>query len=198
MLAVFVIGSTVLWTFLLVSKARDDRTLVASWFDLFQRCRTSIESRQPLFMFSLLPSSASLDPLKTIEDRKTRLWAPLGGGRFAILEREAGDQTGALRSCEVVPSDWHGSLSRLEIERLAYTFMEQRSVLLGKGSHEAFEPSPVTGSTSAGFRTTGLNPAGCPVVTAMFAEPELGKLTVVSGEQGTVCQGGPSFMKPGP
>jgi hypothetical protein len=197
MLATFLLGSAVLWTFLLVGKAKDDGALVSSWFDMFERCRASVETHEPLFMFNLLPNPALVDPLKNIDARHIKMWSPLvGGGRFAVLEREDVAASGVFRSCEVVLSDWHRPLSRLDIERLTYTFMEERSVLLAKGSHEARDPVPLTRLTSAGFRTSWPNPMGCPVVTAMFAQPELGDFRVISGEQETACSGGPSFMKP--
>lgn len=64
MLATFILGSIALYTYLFVAKARVDAALVPSWFNLVAACRTSVETREPLFMLSLLPTGEQPDPLK--------------------------------------------------------------------------------------------------------------------------------------
>jgi hypothetical protein len=89
MLATFVVGSVALYTFLFAAKSREDAALVQSWFNLVEDCRTSVESREPLFMLNVLPTGASPDPVRVIGMSRAKMWAPLGGGgRFAIMEHE--------------------------------------------------------------------------------------------------------------
>jgi hypothetical protein len=198
MLATFLVGSTALFSFLFAAKAREDASLVPSWFDLVEDCRTSVESREPLFMLNVLPTGASPDPVRVIGMSRAKMWAPLGGGgRFAIMEHEDDAPSGVFRGCEVVLADWHRPLSRLEIERLTFAFIEQRNLLLYQRAHEADDIEAMPNLTSLAFRTTSPNPDGCRVVTAMFAEPDEGDFRVVVGEQREAeCVGGVSLMKP--
>ncbi len=196
MLATFIVGSAALYTFLFVTKAQEDAALVPAWFDMFQRCQTAIETRQPLFMLGLLSGLVPADPLETARPGRTKMWAPLAShGRFAVEEHEDDTQSGALRTCSVVLADWRRPLTRLEIERLTYAFLENENDRLLKGGYEAHTPSPLPGIVSAGFRSLAPNPAGCPVVSAMFATPAEGEFRTSVGEEGGSCQGGASLMQ---
>src|SRR3569623_124920 len=198
MLATFVLGSAALFTLLYQATPRDDAALVPAWFNLLEDCRTSLESRAPLFGLGLLPTGTQPDPLRFMGMSRTKMWAPLGGGRFAVMEHEHDTQTGVLRGCDVVLADWHRPLSRLEIDRLTFAFLEQRTRLLYQGSHAAHDIDPRADYTSAGYRSKAPNPADCQVVTAMFAEPDKGEFSVLAGEQlAGQCTGGASFIKSG-
>src|SRR5512140_2654436 len=74
MLATFVLVSALSLSFLLVAKARDDSALVSSWFDMFERCRASVETREPLSMLNLLPSNAAVDPIRIAGAVRARMW----------------------------------------------------------------------------------------------------------------------------
>ena len=159
MLATFTLGSAALYTFLFLSEVRDDDALVRSWFTLFEQCRASIETREPFYMLNLLPSGASPDPTKIIGATRTKMWSPLSSaGAFALLEREQDVATGTIRSCEIVQSDWHKTLSRPDVQRLTYAFMEQREALRADGSHLEWDPSPLAGFISAGFKSANSQP----------------------------------------
>ena len=193
MLATFTIGSAALYTFLFLSKARDDAALTSNWFDMFERCRAAIETREPLQMFGLV-AGGEIDPLRNAAATQTKMWTPLTGGRFAILEREDPGQGGAFRTCEVVPADWRVPLSRIEMERLTFIFLEQRNALIAKGTHEPRDPVVLPGIISAGFGPLANNPAGCRVVATIFADPKEHKLTSMVAEQPGSCSGASSLM----
>lgn len=195
MLATFVVGSVLLYGGLFAVEARDDAAFVSSWFTLFNDCRLSVEERQPLSVYGLLPTVVAADPSKVSTASRSRNWGPLGGGRFAVLERETDTATGTLRACEVILSDWRKPLSRFETERLTYTFLEERTELILKGGYVAKDPEALPGTTSLGFGPVAPNAVACPVISAIFASADTGAFETITGEQGTHCDGGPSFIK---
>lgn len=196
MLATFLIVSAGSWAWLMTAKARDDAALVPAWFDLWERCRTSIEERLPLNTSGLVPAIVEVDPASRgvgEEDRLQR-WSPVNIDRFVIEETEKDTNAGSLRACQVILADWRKPLSRVEMARLTYAFLEQRSALMVKGTHEARDPSPLFGVTSSGFGPTTSNAASCPVISVTFSTPKDGWFRSMTAEQGLHCDGGPSLL----
>lgn len=165
----------------------DQENLVAEWFQLWDRCRLTIESGAPLDTRHLVPTMLSNLPDLT-DDTPDRFsaWAPLNG-RFAIRSGETGPPERPWRSCNVELRDDKVPLRRSEIAAIYLAFLDQRTQLLIGGEHEAWDPSPLYGMVSLGFRPLRAGPAGCPVINALFSD--MGNTFYsVSGDQSLHCK----------
>jgi hypothetical protein len=197
-LAAFVVVSAAVWSIMLDARGKAQGALVPSWFELWERCRVAIEDRQPLNTFGLVPSVAEKDPTDTERPDRTMEWRAMNGGRFVIRESEMDTGNGTLRSCNIAPLDWRTPLTREEAARLTYAFLEQRSALLTKGTHEAREPAALFGVTSSGFGPLKRNAVGCLVVSVIFSAPEDAWFKAVTAEQESNCDGGPPLLPEDP
>jgi len=194
MLAAFVVVTAAVWSVILDARGKAQAALVPSWFELWERCRVAIEDRQPLNTFGLVPSASQNDP--TIFDRgdRTRQWRTLNGSRFIIRESEMETGNGSVRECAIALFDWRKPLTREEAARLTYAFLEQRSALLAKGTHEERDPGELVGVTSSAFGPLKQNAADCPVISVILSAPEDGLFRALSSEQSLKCDGGPALL----
>jgi len=82
-------------------------------------------------------------------------------------------------------ADWRHPLSKLEISRLLYAFVEERSALLAMGSHQARELLIPLGAglTWSSFGPVASDPNGCTVISFAIADPKIGSFKSITGEQ---------------
>ncbi|MEQ1899329.1 MAG: hypothetical protein ABL866_01205 [Devosia sp.] len=197
MLLTFFLVLAASWSVLLAGKWRENRELVSTWLGLFDRCRVSIETRQPLEISGLVAISPEPDPLASNRDEHLEYWHPATGGRFMI--RESGTlESDSLRICEVTLENWRKPLSRNEIAQLAYAFLEVRGRLTALLTHEPRDLIPsVPGIVSVGFGPVEPNAVGCPVISLIMENAEASTFSVMTGEQGAHCRGRPPLLVPG-
>jgi hypothetical protein len=192
----FTAVSAVTWSHLLSGWVRDHSGLADSWFELWERCRVSVETRAPLNTTGLQPVAIVESPTQTTPDARRILGRP--GERFAIEEREYETGTGNLvsRACGVVFQDWGRPVTDGESAVLLAAFMRQRSELLADGTHEVRDPTTIHGLISAGFGPIVLNPSGCRVIAGFFINSEAATFNSMVGEQALHSRcGGPSLLR---
>lgn len=195
MLCSFVVVLAVALTGLLATRLQADGALVPSWLDLWERCRVSIESRQPLDLSGLALTVTADDPTYSMtQSSRSRFWRAVEGGRFVIAESEDDSRTGSVRRCDVQLADWRRPLSKQEMERLMYAFLERRNALLVAGTHVAKETTPLDRMITSNFGPKLPNSAGCPVISVVWAIPEDGIFRATTGEQGLFCDGGQPML----
>ena len=185
LLASFVVVLAVSLSALATNAAREDAALVPAWFELWERCRVAIEVRQPINITGLIPT------VMAAPSDLEQSWAPLAGGPFILTERHRTGPAGTTRSCELKLGDAKKSLSAVGLARITFAFAQQRSLLMNKRSHKSWDSGELSGITTLGFGPIDPDPAGCMVVSVLFAAPEDRWFNTVTGEQPASCNGGP-------
>lgn len=161
------------------------QSLVQGFDDLFQRCRTSVET-------NALFDSAGLKR-RNVPERHSREWGVsseqkawgIAGSELYVLLTEWTSRDGSLRNiCDVRLANNQRLLDPAEQALLLRHFFIMQVQLIGAGTHEIDNQlSPVPPLVNAAFLLLGRNPNGCVVSNSIAFSPDGRFFSAGSAEQ---------------
>lgn len=152
--------------------ANADQNLRDEWMDLWDRCRISVETEQPIDNTDLL----LLEVNNKVDENEVRYsvkqWQ-FETGRFIVEETMWEFELSKARKCMVTPNPATEPLSEKDVALLVYDFMIERERLIFAGVHEyrdVLSPFPLI-LAGLGLKETKDNGCGTISVIVIQAFP---------------------------
>lgn len=168
------------------------------WKDFWTRCRLAVENSEKLDVTDL---KQVVVPGKQNDHPRQIAWGN-DKNRFVIIDSVSNTPiNGHMRNCKVELSSNSKPLSDVEEGMLVHTFLIERNILIGNGTHVRRNPVSLPFLIGLGVGLKSRNPYGCRVISTLFFERTRKFFTSSTGNQNyIVAKGkcGPHLLKKKP
>lgn len=168
-----------------LSRAPDNAAEIFAkrWMDLHTRCRTAMETAEPLDTGGLTEVSTlrrgDLD--RDLEDGDTA-WHG-ADNRIILIDHAVETFSEPVRACRLELADDAFEIHPDAVGRIMIDVLEERSALASEGTHYVSDPDTISPGFGVGYDAAAPNPDGCLTGTIVRIDPDVGIAQFISYEK---------------